>query len=247
MNLIKRIKNLWAIFLPVMALYGCVSLPSKDDKTSSEIDVILISEPNINEDILGIASPVRLTSLQLSSEIEFRQLSQMTSDNKSYDELLGGSALEQTQVTLRPDEILEFRLSLNDKTKYLGVITAYRDESNDWKYFLQKQDKHWYQLRDNHFLYLHIQPQGVAQLSKRDALSKMLVFRLKEQGKSVEDFEKLTKREQDQVLNKFEKTLKEFAPADMSKGYFSPPTLKADAVDVLDGIETATDKVLMAD
>ena len=247
MNIIKRTKGLWAILLPMMALYGCASLPSSDDKAPSEIDVILMSDADINEDILGVASPVRLTLLQLSSEIQFRQLPHMMSDDKSYGELLGGSMLEQTDVTLRPDELLEFKLPLNDKTKYLGVATAYRDESNDWKQSLQKQDKRWYQVRDNHFLYLHVQPQGVVQLSKQEALSKMLAFKLKEQGKSMEDFKKLTKREQDKALKKLEKALEESAPADMSKGYFSSPKPKMDAVDVLEDGKTATDKALMAD
>lgn len=232
MNLTKHTKNLWIALLSMIALSGCVSLPLSNHKAPSEIDVVLMSDPDINEDVLGVASPVRLTFLQLGSEIQFRQLPQMMSDDRSYDELLGESMLEQTHVTLRPDELLEFKLPLNDKTKYLGVTTAYRDESNDWKTSLQKQNKRWYQVKDNHFLYLYVQPQSVVQLSKQDALSKILAFKLKEQGKSIEDFKKLTKREQDKVLKKLGKTLEKSTPADMSKGYFSSSKPKADAIDV---------------
>lgn len=242
MSITKCISHLMVFLFSIMVLHGCMSLPSNDDKAPSEIDVILMADPDINEDVLGIPSPVRLTLLQLSSEIQFRQLPQMASDDKSYETLLGGSMLEQTQVMLRPDELLEFKLPLNEKTKYLGVITAYRDESNDWKSSLQKQEKRWYQVKDNHFLYLYIQPQSVTQLSKQEALSKMLTFKLKEQGKSIEDFEKLTKREQDRVLKKLEKALEKSTPADMSKGYFSSSNSKADAIDVLGEGKNTTSK-----
>lgn len=242
MSITKCISHLMVFLFSIMVLYGCMSLSSNDDKAPSEIDVILMADPDINEDVLGIPSPVRLTLLQLSSEIQFRQLPQMASDDKSYETLLGGSMLEQTQVMLRPDELLEFKLPLNEKTKYLGVITAYRDESNDWKSSLQKQEKRWYQVKDNHFLYLYIQPQSVTQLSKQEALSKMLAFKLKEQGKSIEDFEKLTKREQDRVLKKLEKALEKSTPADMSKGYFSSSNSKADAIDVLGEGKNTTSK-----
>lgn len=242
MSITKCISYLMVFLFSIMILHGCMSLPSNDDKTPSEIDVILMADPDINEDVLGIPSPVRLTLLQLSSEIQFRQLPQMASDDKSYETLLGGSMLEQTQVMLRPDELLEFKLPLNEKTKYLGVITAYRDESNDWKSSLQKQEKRWYQVKDNHFLYLYIQPQSVTQLSKQEALSKMLAFKLKEQGKSIEDFEKLTKREQDRALKKLEKALEKSTPADMSKGYFSSSNSKADAIDVLGEGKNTTSK-----
>lgn len=243
MSIIKYIKNLCIILISIIPLYGCVSLPSSDNKKTSEIKVTLISDPNINEDVLGIPSPIRLTLLQLSSEIQFRQMSQLVDNDKSYKEILGESVLDKIHVMLRPDELLEFKLPINDKTKYLGLVTAYRDESNDWKQSLQKQDKRWYQIGDNHFLYLHIQPQGVVQLSKQEALIKILAFKLKEQGKSMEDFEKLTQYEQDKALKKLQKILEEEStPADISKGYFTSIKPNTEVIDILGDRKTDTDK-----
>lgn len=249
MNLNKYTRILWVVLLPIVVLCGCVSLSLEGDKTSSEIEVILISDSNINEDVLGVASPVRLTLLQLSSEIQFRQLPQMINDDKSYAEILGAEMLGQTQVMIRPNEFLDFKLSLSNKTKYLGVVTAYRDESNNWKSVFQKQDKRWYQVGDNYFLYLHVQSQGVVQLSKQEALDKILAFKLKEHGKSIEDFKKLTKHEQDKVLKRLEKLFEKPMVADMSKGYFSPSHTGVDMGDILKlkDDKNITDKVSIVD
>lgn len=202
-----------------LSLSGCASMGNQSKaKEDAQIDVYLIADKDINQDVLGIPSPVRLSFLQLASEIEFRQMMQMNTEDMPYVEFLGESVLDETNVTIRPNQILDFKLPLNDKANYLGVVAAYRDDESTWKNALTKQEKRWYQLKDANFLYLHITANSVIQLQKQAALEKMLAMRLQEQG---EDVAKLAEDQKKKLLKQMKQQMKSGQRADLSKGYFA--------------------------
>lgn len=235
---------LMTAFASLFLLGGCTSLGKTNAKKDAEVDVHLIADADINQDVLGIPSPVRLSFLQLTSEIEFRQMMQMNTDDIPYTEFLGKSVLDETNVMIRPDQMLDFKLPLNEEARYLGVVAAYRDEDNVWKNALAKQEKRWYQLKDANFLYLHITANNVVQLSKQDATEKMLAKKLKEQGK---DIAALTVEEKNKLLRQMRKQMEKHQPADLSKGYFAeqPPISAAD-IAVTD-VATPSDAISISD
>lgn len=213
-----RISFLMMAFVSLFLLGGCASLGKSSAKKTTEVDVHVMADWDINQDVLGIPSPVRLSFLQLASEIEFRQMMQMNTDDVPYTEFLGKSVLDETNVVIRPDQILDFKLPLNEKTRYLGVVAAYRDEGSAWKTVLSKQESRWYQFDDTNFLYLQVMADNMVQLSEEDASEKILAKTLKAQG---EDVTALSEKQKGKLLRQVRKQMKNRQPVDWSKGYFA--------------------------
>lgn len=197
-----------------MALYGCVSVPDKKN-AKNDLDVFIFSSDDINEDVLGEASPVRVSILQLANAVEFNQMSELSA-NAGYKTHLGESVLDEVNFTIRPSSQMEFKLPLKDQTEYLGIVVAYRDLSKNWKLALYKQDKKWYQSGGD-FLYLQVTSDGVIPLTKNEALTKIAAKKLEQQGQDLQD---LTDKEKDKILKQLDKAMEDKKAADLKRGIF---------------------------
>lgn len=210
------------LLLVITSLFtGCSLVPNltkKDEKEKPETDVRIFADQDINPDVLGVPSPIRLSFLQLSTVVEFDQMNELSTDGSPYKTHLGNSVQDEINVTVRPKESLNFQLPLKDEAKYLGILAAYRDPANQWKISLVKQDPQWYQKHSkSNFLFIHVKADSIEQLSKQQAMDKILAENLKKQGKELKD---LTQEQKDKLLKKIDKALKANKPANLKKGIF---------------------------
>ena len=205
----------------IVSLLGCVSVkPPEVEK--NELDIFLFATDDINQDILGLPSPVRVTFLQLATVVEFNQMTELATTS-NYKAHLGESVLDEINVTLHPSSKVDFKLPLKPDADYLGVVIAYRDLSNNWKLSLFKQEKQWYQKGGN-FMYLEVKANGVEQLTKKEAYLKIANAELKEKGKDIKE---LTEKEKDKIIKEMDKALAVKKKADLEKGLFIQPAEKA--------------------
>lgn len=198
-------------------LSGCTTLNKNNTKKDEYVDVYLIADKDINQDVLGVPSPLKLNFLQLASEIEFRQMAQMNTEGIPYTEFLGKSVLNETSVMIRPNQLLDFQLPLNNEMRHLGMVANYRDDNSIWKKSLIPQKQPWHQLKKTNFLYLQITANNIVQLPEMEALEKILAIKLQEQNI---DLEELTEEHKNKLLTQIQKHIKNQQQSDPSKGYF---------------------------
>ena len=190
-------------------------LAAEKKNSDNNLDVYIIASDDINEDVLGVASPVRISVLQLSTIVEFNQMNEL-SGTTSYKEHLGSSVVHEINIIVRPTTTLDFKLPLSETTEYIGIVVAYRDLSKNWKLALFKQDKKWYQNGAN-FLYLQVNADGVMALTKKQASKEIASIELKQKGENIDA---LNKRQQKKLLKKINKDLALKHSVDLDKGIF---------------------------
>ncbi len=200
-------------------LTACSTLPTKNNTNDTELEVYIFAEDDINPNLLAEPSPLRLSILQLSTEVEFNQMNELTLTD-TYKNHLGESVVEEMSVTVRPEDQVNFKLPLNDKANYIGVVAAYRELDKNWKMSLYKQDKKWYQKGGN-FLYLDVKNNGVTQLTKKEAMQKILDKKMAEQGKNLDE---LSKKQKKKLKESVEKIMDGKKPADLKKGLYMQST-----------------------
>ncbi|WP_353173899.1 type VI secretion system lipoprotein TssJ [Acinetobacter rudis] len=203
-------------------LTACSTLSPKKTNSEGILDVYVFADNDINQNLLGEPSPVKLSILQLISEVEFNQMNELSSSG-SYKTHLGSSVLEETHIMVRPGQKLDFKLPMNDRADYLGVVVALRDVEKKWKFSLYKQHLRWYQ-RGGEFLYLEVKDEGVVQLSKSEALDKLLEKKLAEEKVNLDE---MTEKQKLKLKDGIEKMMDEKKPADLKKGIYiqSEPNL----------------------
>jgi len=87
----------------------------------------------INPDIHGRPSPVVLRMYELKSLTAFNAADFFSLNDKD-KEILGPDLLVRDEFFLRPGDKQEFKRKLQDGTRYVGVIAAFRDlEHAQWR------------------------------------------------------------------------------------------------------------------
>lgn len=203
-------------------LAACSTLSPKKSDSEGILDVYVFADDDINKNVLGEPSPVKLSILQLISEVEFNQMNELSSSG-TYKTHLGSSVLEETNIMVRPGQKLDFKLPMNDRADYLGVVVALRDVEKKWKFSLYKQHLRWYQ-SGGEFLYLEVRDEGVVQLTKGEALDKMLEKKLADEKVNLDE---LTEQQQLKLKKDIQKMMDAKKPADLKKGIYiqSEPNL----------------------
>ena len=203
-------------------LAACSTLSPNKSNSEGILDVYVFADDNINRNLLGEPSPVKLSVLQLISEVEFNQMNELSSSG-TYKTHLGSSVLEETNVMVRPGKNLNFKLPMNERADYLGVVVALRDVEKKWKFSLYKQHLRWYQ-RGGEFLYLEVKDEGVIQLSKSEALDKILEKKLADEKVNLEE---MTEKQRLKLKDGIQKMMDEKKPANLKKGIYiqSEPNL----------------------
>lgn len=210
--------SLLAVILTSCSMLPLPKLMDNKKEENPELDVRIFADKDINPDVLGTPSPIRLSFLQLSTVVEFDQMNELSTDGSTYKSHLGNSVQDEINATIRPNESLNFQLPLKNEAKYLGVLAAFRDPNNQWKISLLKQDKQWYQKNiKSNFLFIHVKANGIEQLTKTQAMDKILQENLAKQGKQLKD---LTKEQREKMLKQIDKALKSNKPANLKRGIF---------------------------
>lgn len=211
-----KITKLILLTYIIIFLNACNSLSlQKSSSKDNELEVYIFAENDINPNLLAEPSPLRMSILQLNSEIEFNQMNELTLED-TYKKHLGESVFEEMNIIIRPGEHLNFKLPLNDKANYIGIVAAYRELDKNWKMSLYKQDKKWYQKGGN-FLYLEVKNDGFIQLNRETAMKKILEKKIKDQGKQLEE---LTIKQKEKLQKSVEKIMDGKKAADLKKGIY---------------------------
>ena len=211
-----KITKLILLTYIIIFLNACNSLSlQKSSSKDNELEVYIFAENDINPNLLAEPSPLRMSILQLNSEIEFNQMNELTLED-TYKKHLGESVFEEMNIIIRPSEHLNFKLPLNDKANYIGIVAAYRELDKNWKMSLYKQDKKWYQKGGN-FLYLEVKNDGFIQLNRETAMKKILEKKIKDQGKQLEE---LTIEQKEKLQKSVEKIMDGKKAADLKKGIY---------------------------
>lgn len=218
------------LFSGMLALSGCTFLSSlnpvesrlnKKTEKKDEISVYVIAKDGINLDILDIPSPVRIHFLQLVDLSEFEQLVDSSFDDLDEKGNIRKSILRDSSYMVRPSEIKSFKILLDKETRYLGVVTSFRDSSIEWKLPLRKQFIRLKRVK-NDYLYLVITKDGAKQISKKEALLEIAEKRCKDNG---EDFQTMANKQKKKLLSKLRKEIeREQNPKiNLDKGIFVEP------------------------
>ncbi len=164
----KQLIKYISFFMISLMVSSCTSdhkPPKESDESGEEIDVQIIVSPDVNPNIVGQPSPIRLDLYQLSSDGEFKKSNYFELTNNA-KENLGGKLIQQNQFMLHPDTVTILPIKMDSHLKYLGVVASYRDLNNSqWKLVLLKQKKQWYQF-GKHYFYVNVGKNKLTQLSK---------------------------------------------------------------------------------
>ncbi|OSI14525.1 Uncharacterized protein conserved in bacteria [Neisseria zoodegmatis] len=184
----------YTLFLAIpLVLSACASNhkpPKESDESGEKIDVQILVSPDVNPDLVGRPSPIRLDLYQLSSDGEFKKANYFELTNNA-KENLGDKLIQQNQFMLHPDTVTILPIKMDSHLKYLGVVASYRDlDNSQWQLILLKQKKRWYQF-GKHYFYLNLGKNKLSQLSKAEMRNMLQEYkerhpdnkRIKESGK----------------------------------------------------------------
>ncbi len=102
-----------------------------------DLSLALTTSPELNPDSEGRSSPVVLRIYQLNSDTNFKESEffDIFDDDKS---ALAETFIEKQELELNPNESRKFSLPLNEKTKYLGLVAAFRNiENAKWRELIE--------------------------------------------------------------------------------------------------------------
>lgn len=199
-------------------LFACNSIPKKEVE-QNQLDVYIFADENINPNLLNDPSPVKVNLIQLTTEMEFNQMNEL-SPNGKYKTHLGESVIDEVGFMIRPKQHIDFKLKISEKADYLGVVGAYRNLNTNWKLSFYKQDKKWYQ-KGGEYLYLDLKAEGIQQITKEEAIEKILAENLEKTG---QELMKLTEKEKEKMKNNIEKLMENKKKADLKKGIYIQTT-----------------------
>ncbi|WP_349972614.1 type VI secretion system lipoprotein TssJ [Pseudomonas caspiana] len=127
--------NTLATLAITLLLVGCTALSPYSTQTRLELK--LAASDQLNPDINARPSPVVLRLLELKNPVLF-----MTADFFSlYGQpkvVLAPDLVAIEEMELRPGEQLQFKLHVQEGSRYVGVLAAYRDlPETKWRYVIQ--------------------------------------------------------------------------------------------------------------
>jgi type VI secretion system protein VasD len=132
-------------FLPAAALAalavlsGCSALSPNSDLT--KLDLSLQGSDQLNPDLNGRPSPVVIRLLELKHPVAFEN-ADFFSLYQRPKEALSPDLVIQEELELRPGEQRDLKLFVQDGSRYVGVLAAYRDlPESSWRFVIPLQHK----------------------------------------------------------------------------------------------------------
>jgi len=119
--------------LAAMTLTGCSSLSSD----MSKLDLSLSGSDTLNPDLNGRPSPIVIRLIELKHPVAF-QNADFFSLYERPREALSPDLVASEEIELRPGEKRDLKLSVQDGSRYVGVLAAYRDlPETQWRYVIE--------------------------------------------------------------------------------------------------------------
>jgi type VI secretion system protein VasD len=128
-----------ALLAALSVLGGCSALSPYSKLT--KLDLSLSGSDKLNPDLNGRPSPVVLRLIELKHPVAFTS-ADFFSLYQRPKEALAPDLVTQEELELRPGETRELKLSVQDGSRYVGVLAAYRDlpEAN-WRFVIPLEPK----------------------------------------------------------------------------------------------------------
>ncbi|MEX6500734.1 type VI secretion system lipoprotein TssJ [Pseudomonas zhanjiangensis] len=152
--------TLLALFATLLALGGCSALSPYSHLT--KLDLSLSGSDQLNPDLNGRPSPIVLRLIELKHPVAFEN-ADFFSLYQRPKEALTPDLVTQEELELRPGETRQLKLSVEDGSRYVGVLAAYRDlPETSWRYVIPLQA----QARNE--VALQLDDQGIRALDQQD-------------------------------------------------------------------------------
>lgn len=128
-----------AMLASLLVLGGCSALSPYSKLT--KLDLELHGSDRLNPDLNGRPSPIVLRLLELRHPVAFEN-GDFFALYQRPKEALAPDLVTSEELELRPGESRELKLSVQDGSRYVGVLAAYRDlpEAN-WRFVIPLQHK----------------------------------------------------------------------------------------------------------
>tara|TARA_R110001599_G_scaffold57631_12_gene158710 strand:- start:10077 stop:10580 length:504 start_codon:yes stop_codon:yes gene_type:complete len=128
-----------ALGICLLALAGCSTLSPYSDLT--KLDLTLEGSAELNPDLSGRPSPIVLRLMALKHPVAFEN-SDFFSLYQRPREALAPDLLTVEELELRPGEIRELKLSVEEGTRYVGVVAAYRNlPETSWRFVIPVEEQ----------------------------------------------------------------------------------------------------------
>lgn len=214
--ILKNNSLIICVFLVFSYAFGVTHLyAGEKDKT---VYVKIFTNENLNKDVEGNASPLKIIFLQLLKKASFEQMDEGHLDD-NFKEYFGSDLLEEYSLMIEPDEIQDFSLDVNPDAKYLGVIMMLRELNDDWKYLYEKQDLKLFSKKKN-YLNLEISEDKLVQLNVSEAAKLTLNKQLRKLEKEGLDVSILSENSKKKLETKIKKESIPKAKASLEKGIY---------------------------
>lgn len=142
----RRVKNVLALVAAATALVGISTLTGCPKKIASfiptKLEAKIVSSASLNPDPTGRASPVVVRFYELTDRNAFETADFFDLfDNEAAT--LGGDLVSRDEIQVEPGDRRKLERRLDDKTRYLGIIAAYRDLDNaEWRALVRIRSNH---------------------------------------------------------------------------------------------------------
>jgi type VI secretion system protein VasD len=116
-------------------LASCSSLSPYSSMT--KLNLKLTASDELNPDLNGRPSPVVVRLIELKHPVAFENADFFSLYERA-KESLAPDLVTSEELELRPGETVELKLSVEEGSRYVGVLAAYRDLSqSQWRYVVQ--------------------------------------------------------------------------------------------------------------
>lgn len=119
----------------VLLTSGCSALSPYSSVT--KLNLGLSASDQVNPDLNGRPSPIVIRLMELKHPVAFEN-ADFFSLYEHPKEALSPDMVTSEQLELRPGETLELKLSVEEGSRFIGVLAAYRDlPDTQWRYTVQ--------------------------------------------------------------------------------------------------------------
>ncbi|ALI01272.1 type VI secretion system lipoprotein TssJ [Pseudomonas sp. FW306-02-F02-AA] len=124
--------NLLTAFSALVLLAGCSSISPYS--TVTKLNLKLTASDQVNPDLNGRPSPIVVRLIELKHPVAFENADFFSLYERA-KESLSPDLVASEELELRPGEAVEFKLSVDSGSRYVGVLAAYRDlRETQWRY-----------------------------------------------------------------------------------------------------------------
>ena len=119
----------------LVLMAGCSTLSPYS--TLTKVNLKLQASDQLNPDLNGRPSPVVVSLFELKHPVAFEN-ADFFSLYEHAKEALSPDMVASEQLELRPGETLELKLSVEEGSRYIGILAAYRDlPDSKWRYTVE--------------------------------------------------------------------------------------------------------------